>query len=116
VSRREQLAVTITRVSHRDALHDPAKRLIGDLDEKMQVIGHPAKCVDASAKRLNDFGDDLVECVSVSSGSKKRFAMIATEHDVVAPTRDVKSRKSGHPCTMDKVEMTAARVEQEMTQ
>ena len=72
--------------------------------------------MDASAEALDHVCNDLVEYFSIRGHSEQCFAMIATQHDVVATTGDVKSRESGHPCTIGEFEMTAARVEQETMQ
>ncbi len=52
VTCRVQTFVAVARVAHRDPLHDLAKRLVRYLNERMQMIGHPAECVDPAAESV----------------------------------------------------------------
>lgn len=99
MSRRVQLFMAIARVTRSNALHDLAERAIGDLNEQVDMVGHPAKGVDASAKSFNHLGNNGIELESVNDGGKQFLAMIATQHHMIKADGNMNSGESGHPCT-----------------
>ena len=98
VSRRAKRLVTIPRVADCDALHDLAERPLCDLQQCVQVIGHPAEGVNPDFEPTDDTSDDIVERVSIGCVAKQRFAMIASHDDVVVSAWYMQSRRSWHPC------------------
>ena len=65
VSGRSQGLVAVACITHGDTLHDSAQRGVIDLQERMQMVGHPAKGVGARAVAADRIGDDIVEDLTV---------------------------------------------------
>ncbi len=111
-----QLPVSISRVTRGNTLHDLAQRPVDNLDQQMNVIGHPTERVNARAESPDDFGNNGVERLAISRSGEQRFAMIASQHHVIEAAWNMQSRKAGHPRTFANLEMTIARLEREMLQ
>jgi len=65
VSGRSQGLVAVARITHGDTLHDCAQRRVIYLQERMQMVGHPAKGVGARTVAADRIGDDIVEDLTV---------------------------------------------------
>src|SRR5262245_19366152 len=72
--------------------------MLGDLQQCMQVVCHPAESMDSAARSSEHIGYDVVENQPVGSGSEQRLAMIAAKHDVVVRARNMQAGRPWHPC------------------
>jgi hypothetical protein len=91
----------VSRVAHRDTLHDLCQWRLGNLQKRMQMVRHPAVGVDAGVKPCEHVRDYLVQGDAIFGRAKECLTMIATEDDVVARARDVQPRWSRHPSTRE---------------
>src|SRR5690606_15625154 len=76
--------------------YDAAERVVADLDQRVQVVGHPAESVNAGAELRDDFRHDLVQHPPVRRARKQRFAMIPAEGHVIETARYVQPGSPGH--------------------
>jgi hypothetical protein len=98
MSRGVKRGLDLACVSARDSQHDHAERRICHLDQRMDVVGHPAICVHARAEPIDDLGDDLVQDLPVRRPKEDVLAMIAAHGDVIERSRRVNTKRSRHPC------------------
>ena len=103
VTRGLQGSVAIAGVAHRNALHDVPERTVGDLNQRVQMIGHPAEGMDTGIESSQNVGDDVVECLSISAATEECLTVVTAKNDVIAATRGVQARRSWHPCRSDAI-------------
>ena len=84
------------RRARADALNELTQRAVPDLDQQMQVVGHPAVTVQARVAALKRSGNDLVEATLISWIEEYALTVIPPECCVIKPSGHVQSRRSCH--------------------
>jgi len=79
-----QSSMAIARIARSNRLHDLAQRLVSDLHQGMQVIGHPAECVDPGLEPSGDLCEESIEVVPIGRRGEERLTMVASQDDVIA--------------------------------
>lgn len=111
-----QLPVPIPRVARGNTLHDLAQRLVDNLDQQVNMIGHPTERVNTRAESLDNFANNDIERFTISGSGEQPLAMIASQHHMIETTWNMQSRKAGHPCAFDNLEMMFERLGREVSQ
>ena len=87
-------------ISARDAQHQCAERGVTHLYQGMQVIRHVAIGVQACVEASDNFGDDLIQQVSISGREEYALPMVSPQRDVIHRTGDMNTKRSRHPCLL----------------
>lgn len=69
---------------------------ISSLEQKMNVVAHQTKCMDAVTKTTGSFLEKEIQAVSIGIAEKDRLPGISPKDDVIESARDVYSQFSGH--------------------
>ena len=88
--------VTISSETDRDTLDDPSQRLLAGLNQRVQVISHPAKGMKSNRIALNRARRDFVELEVIGVAREQWLAVVAAQSDVITRPRDVYAWPSGH--------------------
>lgn len=67
-----------SRMSAGDTVHDATQRNIADLNEHVDVIGHPTVGMETGGKSIQCITHEVVERDSISSAEENRLLMVAT--------------------------------------
>ena len=78
-----KLPMAVSRVSHGDALHELAKRLIVDLHERVKMVRHPAERVQSCKTATEALGDDVVEHIAISGRREEFSAVVSAQDDMI---------------------------------
>src|SRR5687768_6174648 len=97
-----KLPMVVSGVTHGDALHELAERLLMNLHQRMQVIGHPAERMQSCKTAAQALSEDVVQNVTVLARRKEILAMVSTQHYMIVAAGHVQSRRARHPCITQK--------------
>jgi hypothetical protein len=91
-----QLHLESPRVTRSDLSHQGPERRVSHLDEKMQVVRHPAVGMDARVVKVNRARNNRVQQLPVAFDAKKILPMVAAQCGVVERIRNVDSQFARH--------------------
>jgi hypothetical protein len=98
VSSRSEPSLVVTSVAAGYAMHQSTERRFGHLREQMQMIAHPAVSMQSRTKAREDLADDLIEARAIAARVEDALPVVAPQHDVIDPSRNVQSGAPRHPC------------------
>jgi hypothetical protein len=85
-------------------LDDQSPSWLANLQQRVQMIRHPAERVQPSVLLLDHLRDDLVQPIPISLTPEQGFAMIAPQDHMIEPAGHMQTWRSGHPCLVTSIE------------
>jgi len=96
VSTAAVLAVKPARVSEEQVMGNVRQRHVGDFDNHVDMIGHPAICVAAIAEALDTFAQVVLEGLAIVRVREDGLAVVTASDEVVEGSAVVLSGSSPH--------------------
>lgn len=62
------------------------------------MIAHPAVGMQSRTKARENLADDLIETRTIAARVEDALPVVAPQHDVIDPSRNVQSGAPRHPC------------------